>query len=170
MTTQPEAGGRASTRILGLPDLLERLEAHRAAGERIVFTNGCFDLIHAGHVTLLEQAAEQGERLVVGLNTDASVVRLKGSTRPLVAQEARALVVASLRPVDYVVFFDEDTPAELIQALRPDVLVKGDDYALDEVVGRDTVEASGGKVVRVPLVPGFSTTSVVERLRGESPD
>ncbi len=168
--TPPEAAARASKRILGLPELLVRLEAHRGAGERIVFTNGCFDLIHAGHVTLLEQARDQGERLVVGLNTDASVVRLKGPTRPLVAQEARGLVVASLRPVDYVVFFDEDTPAELIEAVRPDVLVKGDDYALDRIVGRDTVEASGGRVVRVPLLPGFSTTSLAERLRGESPN
>lgn len=136
---------------------------------KVVFTNGVFDLIHPGHVELLEQARSEGDRLVVGLNTDASVRRLgKGNERPLVPESARARVLAGLAAVDCVVLFDEDTPLELIRALAPDVLVKGADYPLDRIVGADLVQARGGRVVQVPIVSGFSTTSIVERLRGTS--
>lgn len=136
---------------------------------RVVFTNGVFDLVHPGHVELLERARAEGDRLVVGVNSDASVRRLgKGADRPLVPEGARARVLAGFAAVDCVVLFDEDTPLELIRALGPDVLVKGADYTLDRIVGADLVQARGGRVVRVPIVSGFSTTSLVERLRGPS--
>jgi D-glycero-beta-D-manno-heptose 1-phosphate adenylyltransferase len=135
----------------------------------VVFTNGVFDLLHPGHVELLESARTEGVALVVGLNSDASVRRLgKGADRPLAGEDARARVLAGLYAVDCVVLFDEDTPQSLIEALAPDVLVKGADYAREAIVGADWVEARGGRVVRVPLVPGFSTTSLVERFRASS--
>ena len=135
----------------------------------VVFTNGVFDLVHPGHVELLEAARRQGAALVVGLNSDTSVRRLKkGPGRPLVPETARARVLAGLAAVDCVALFDEETPLELIKALAPDVLVKGADYAREEIVGGDWIESRGGTVVRVPLVQGFSTTSLVERLRATS--
>ena len=135
----------------------------------LVFTNGVFDLLHPGHVTLLETARSLGAALVVGLNTDASVRRLgKGRDRPVNAEQSRARVLAALAAVDAVVMFDEDTPLELVQGLRPDVLVKGADYPRERIVGADFVEARGGRVVRVPLVPETSTTRIVERLRATS--
>ncbi len=135
----------------------------------VVFTNGVFDLIHPGHVMLLEAARAEGNALIVGVNTDASVRRLGKSTeRPIVPQEARARVVAAFEAVDCVVLFDQDTPLELITALEPDVLVKGADYSRGNTVGADVVEARGGRVKHVDLVAGFSTTSIVERLRASS--
>jgi rfaE bifunctional protein nucleotidyltransferase chain/domain len=135
----------------------------------VVFTNGVFDLVHPGHVELLEKARAEGDALVVGVNSDASVRRLgKGAERPLVPQLARARVLAGFAAVDCVVLFDEDTPLQLIQALTPDVLVKGADYTVDKIVGADIVQAGGGRVVRVPIVSGFSTSSIVERLRATS--
>jgi D-beta-D-heptose 7-phosphate kinase/D-beta-D-heptose 1-phosphate adenosyltransferase len=132
----------------------------------VVFTNGVFDLLHPGHVELLEAARAHGSSLIVALNTDASVRRLgKGSSRPVVPEAARARVLAALAAVDCLVLFDEDTPLEVIRELRPDVLVKGADYARDRIVGADEVESWGGRVVRIPLVQGFSTTHIVERLR-----
>lgn|SRR3990170_4071516 len=140
----------------------------RQAGP-VVFTNGVFDLIHPGHVQLLEAARKEGSALIVGINSDASVRRLgKGTERPLMAEAARARVVAALASVDCVVLFEGDTPLELIQSLAPDVLVKGADYPRASIVGGDWVEAHGGRVVRVPLVGGFSTTSLLERLRAPS--
>ena len=141
----------------------------REAAGPVVFTNGVFDLLHPGHVELLESARAEGAALIVGVNSDASVRRLgKGADRPLSSEVARARMLAGLAAVDCVVLFDEDTPLSLIQALAPDVLVKGSDYAREAIVGADWVEARGGRVVRVPLVPGFSTTSLVERLRAPS--
>jgi D-beta-D-heptose 7-phosphate kinase/D-beta-D-heptose 1-phosphate adenosyltransferase len=135
----------------------------------IVFTNGVFDLLHPGHVELLEAARREGAALIVGLNSDASVRRLgKGVDRPVTPEAARARVLAGLAAVDCVVLFDEDTPLELITRLLPDVLVKGADYSRDAIVGADLVESRGGRVVRVPLVHGFSTSSIVERLRATS--
>jgi rfaE bifunctional protein nucleotidyltransferase chain/domain len=135
----------------------------------VVFTNGVFDLVHPGHVELLEKSRAEGASLVVGVNSDASVRRLgKGSERPLVPEAARARVLAGFGAVDCVVLFDQDTPFELIKALTPDVLVKGADYTLDKIVGADIVQAAGGRVVRVPIVSGFSTTNIVERLRATS--
>jgi rfaE bifunctional protein nucleotidyltransferase chain/domain len=135
----------------------------------VVFTNGVFDLIHPGHVELLESARREGTVLIVGLNSDASVRRLgKGLGRPINGENARARVLAAFAAVDCVVLFNEDTPLELIRQLAPDILVKGADYAPDAIVGADLVESAGGRVVRVPLVGGFSTTSIVERLRASS--
>jgi rfaE bifunctional protein nucleotidyltransferase chain/domain len=141
----------------------------RAQQGEVVFTNGVFDLLHPGHVDLLEKSRAEGKALIVGVNSDVSVRRLgKGSERPLVPEQARARVLAGLAAVDCVVLFDEDTPLELIRALAPNVLVKGADYTLDKIVGADIVQAAGGRVVRVPIVAGFSTTSIVERLRATS--
>lgn len=135
----------------------------------VVFTNGVFDLIHPGHVELLEAARREGAALVVGLNSDASVRRLgKGTDRPVTGESARARVLAGFAAVDCVVLFDEETPLELIQRLRPDVLVKGADYPRERIVGGDWIESTGGRVVRIPLVGGFSTSSIVERLRASS--
>jgi rfaE bifunctional protein nucleotidyltransferase chain/domain len=136
------------------------------AGHKVVFTNGCFDLLHLGHVRYLEAARSQGDALIVGVNTDASVSRLhKGPGRPVTPEADRARVLASLACVDQVVLFDEDTPLELITRLKPDVLVKGGDYQLHEIVGREVVEARGGQVLALPFVPGYSTTALIERIR-----
>lgn len=143
-------------------EALLRAEA-RPRARRLVFTNGCFDLLHRGHVEYLAHARSLGDALAVGLNSDASVRRLKGAGRPLNPAEDRALVLAALESVDYVTVFDEDTPRELIAALLPDVLVKGGDYAPDQVVGRAEVEAAGGRLVLAPLVPGRSTTGILAR-------
>lgn len=134
---------------------------------RVVFTNGVFDLLHPGHVDVLNSARRAGDALVVGVNGDASVRRLKGETRPVCGQADRVYVVASLEAVDAVTVFDEDTPLELVRMLLPDVIVKGGDYTPDSIVGADEVRARGGSVVVVPLTPGQSTTSIIERLRGE---
>jgi len=135
----------------------------------VVFTNGVFDLIHPGHVELLESARREGDTLIVGVNSDASARRLeKGRGRPVNGEAARARVVAGFAAVDCVVLFDQDTPLDLIQQLEPDVLVKGADYTRDAIVGADLVEATGGRVVQVPLVSGFSTSSIVERLRAST--
>ena len=148
-----------------LAELLEERARWREAGQAVVFTNGCFDLLHPGHVALFEAARAQGDVLVVGLNTDRSVRGLKGEGRPLVPEVERAETLAALEAVDRVVLYDEDTPRRLITALRPDVLVKGADWALDEIVGRAEVEGAGGRVVRVELVAGRSTTSMVSRIK-----
>jgi len=145
--------------------LVARVDPIRRAGGRIVFTNGCFDLLHPGHVRYLAAARALGDVLVVGLNDDASIGRAKGPGRPILTLTERAEVLAGLTAVDHLVAFHEDTPHSLIAALVPDVLVKGADWPLDDIVGRDVVEAAGGRVVRVDLVPGSSTTDVIARIR-----
>ena len=153
-----------SKKILDLASMKAERERLRAAGRKLVFTNGCFDIIHPGHVDYLTFARSQGDALLVGLNSDASVRRNKGPLRPLVPQEDRTRVVAGLEAVDYVMLFDEDEPARLIGDILPDVLVKGEDWA-HYVSGREVVEKNGGKVVLAPLVPGRSTTDIVGRIR-----
>jgi D-beta-D-heptose 7-phosphate kinase/D-beta-D-heptose 1-phosphate adenosyltransferase len=143
----------------------ERLNEWRQQGQRIGFTNGCFDLLHPGHVRLLAEARAACDRLVVGLNSDASVARLKGDGRPIQREQGRADVLAALEAVDLVVVFPQDTPLELIKKVRPTVLVKGGDYRREEVVGYDIVEAMGGEILLVDLVPGYSTTRLVDRSR-----
>ena len=153
-------------KIKSLPALERAVRSAKAHGRNVVFTNGCFDLLHAGHITLLEQARRQGDLLVVAVNSDASVRRLKkGPGRPVVGERDRALVVAALQSVDYVSIFDADTPQRLIERLRPHVLVKGADWPASGVVGRDTVERSGGRVARIRLLKGYSTTKLIERIQ-----
>lgn len=148
---------------------VEKLEALRIElrghHQKIVFTNGVFDILHAGHVTYLAAARALGDILVVGLNSDASVTRLKGPTRPVNTSDDRAVVLCALRAVDHVVLFDDDTPQRLIEVLLPDILVKGGDYTRDTIVGADLVESTGGRVVVIPLVEGRSTTDVINRVR-----
>ncbi|MGH7230426.1 MAG: D-glycero-beta-D-manno-heptose 1-phosphate adenylyltransferase [Nitrospiraceae bacterium] len=154
------------TKIVNRSALLEILSAHRAQRQRIVFTNGCFDLMHVGHTRYLQSARNLGDVLVVGVNTDASVrVLNKGVGRPIVPESQRAEVLAALSCVDYVVLFNEPNPGALIADLQPDVLVKGGDWAPDQIVGREIVEARGGVVKTIPLVPGVSTTLLMEKIQ-----
>jgi rfaE bifunctional protein nucleotidyltransferase chain/domain len=155
---------REQRKILGPGALRRRLGVLRRAGMRIVLTNGCFDLLHPGHVRYLRAARRLGDVLVVAVNSDASVRRLKGPPRPLVPQADRCEVLAALETVDYVVVFDEDTPAELIATLLPDVLVKGGDWAAEHIVGADVVRAHGGVVQSLPFARGYSTTALVQRI------
>jgi D-beta-D-heptose 7-phosphate kinase/D-beta-D-heptose 1-phosphate adenosyltransferase len=148
---------------LSLDEAMRRREEWRKRGLRVGFTNGCYDLLHPGHISLLKSAAAECDRLIVAINSDASVRRLKGPTRPLQDERSRAFVLGALSAVDLVVVFDEDTPADMIAALKPDLLVKGGDYTMDEVVGAETVRAAGGRVLLVPLVRGYSTTSLIRR-------
>ncbi len=155
-----------ASRIMDFVSLQRMVQVWRLKSDHIVFTNGVFDILHSGHATYLEQAAALGHRLIVGINSDASVKRLgKGTDRPLNCEGDRATVLAALRCVDAVVVFDQDTPMELIQAIGPDVLAKGGDWALDKIVGSDYVRQYGGKVVSLPLVEGRSTTLLLERIR-----
>ena len=155
--------------VLSPEKLLPELDARRRSGARVVFTNGCFDLLHPGHVDLLERCRTLGDLLVVAINSDAGVRCLKGPSRPLVPEAERAELLAGLAAVDYVTFFDEPTPRELIVRVLPDVLVKGGDWTIDNIVGRDEVEASGGKVYSLPVLPGYSTTGIVEKIKAGTP-
>jgi D-beta-D-heptose 7-phosphate kinase/D-beta-D-heptose 1-phosphate adenosyltransferase len=150
--------------ILSLDQLRTERERLRQAGHRVVFTNGCFDLIHPGHVNYLQQARRLGDALIVALNSDRSVRELKGEKRPILNQDERAEVIAALGCVDYVTIFDEPTPCEIIASLLPDVLVKGGDWIVDQIVGREEVEAAGGKVLSLPFIEGCSTSDVIERI------
>jgi len=152
-------------RLPALAEVVREVGEWKAAGEKVAFTNGCFDLLHPGHIALLEAARAEGDRLVVAINSDRSVRGLKGQGRPLTPEAERAEALLALEAVDLVVVYDDPTPAAVIDALLPDVLVKGADWAEDAIVGRDTVLGRGGRVVRVPLVPGRSTTAVVDRIR-----
>ena len=153
------------TKILSREQAVQRADQWRASGQSIVFTNGCFDIVHLGHIDYLEKARALGQRLILGLNTDASVSCIKGPMRPVVDEYARARLMAALEFVDAVTLFGEPTPLELIEAIRPDVLVKGDDYTVASIVGADFVLARGGRVETVALVPGYSTTKLIERIR-----
>ena len=152
-------------RVLTRAGVMSYAAEQRSAGKRIVFTNGVFDLLHPGHIRYLQQARALGDVLIVGVNADASVRRNKGPERPLTPELERAEILAALECVDAVVLFEEDTPDAIIRAVQPDVLVKGADWPADQIVGRDTVEARGGRVVRMPIVQGYSTTAIVERIR-----
>jgi D-glycero-beta-D-manno-heptose 1-phosphate adenylyltransferase len=147
-------------------DALARVRKTVLNEKRVVFTNGCFDLLHPGHVDLLERARSHGDVLVLGLNSDSSVRRLKGVGRPVVPQADRAYVLSGLSSVDYVAVFEQDTPLELITLVEPDVLIKGGDWSVERIVGRDAVEARGGRVLSLPLLPGYSTTALIERIAG----
>jgi len=152
-------------KIVSQEELIQVTAREKRAGRRVVFTNGCFDLLHPGHVRCLADARALGDILIVAVNSDRSVRGNKGPERPLVGEQDRAEVLAALVSVDYVTIFDEPTPRELISRVLPSVLVKGADWALDQVAGREEVEAAGGRVVSIPLAPGYSTTSIVQRIR-----
>lgn len=147
--------------IKAIKSIVARLRARR---KKVVFTNGCFDILHVGHIRYLRKAKSLGDILVVGLNTDRSVKEIKGEKRPIVPQKDRAEILAALEFVDYVVLFDEPDPFSLIEKVKPTILVKGADWPKDKIIGRDVVEKAGGRVVRMPLVPGASSTRVIERI------
>jgi rfaE bifunctional protein nucleotidyltransferase chain/domain len=153
-------------KILSDEELDNQLAVWRFQDKKIVFTNGCFDLLHLGHVDYLSKAKDAGDVLLIGLNTDDSVRRLKGDSRPLTDEHARAIILASLGFVDAVTLFNEDTPYELIKRVQPDFLVKGSDYKAEDVVGYDVVKAKGGEVITIDLVEGYSTTAIVNKIRG----
>ena len=154
-----------NSRVLSLEQAIVRFGPAKRNGRRVVFTNGCFDLLHPGHIQILERARALGDALIVGLNSDSSVRELKGAGRPVLPESERAEILAGLECVDAVVIFEELTPRHVIAALLPDVLVKGGDWPGDQIVGREEVEAVGGRVVSIPVVPGYSTTAILERIR-----
>ena len=151
-----------SSKVIELNDFLKKLKYLRQAGKRIVFTNGCFDILHIGHVRYLQSAKAEGDLLVVGLNSDRSVHIIKGEKRPVIGEQQRAEVLASVGFVDYIILFNEPDPYTLIATIAPDVLVKGADWAEEQIVGADVVKAGGGRVVRVPVVPDVSTSQIIE--------
>lgn len=153
-------------KIVNIESALKAINHWKSLGDKIVFTNGCFDLVHLGHVDYLEKAKQKGDKLVLGLNTDASVKRLKGEKRPLVNEYARSRMMAAFEFVDLVILFDEPTPKELIEQIVPDILVKGNDYTIDTIVGADFVIKNGGKVETIDLVEGYSTTNLIEKIKG----
>ena len=154
------------TQVLDIDELIKRREELRRQGLTVVFTNGCFDLLHPGHVQYLAEARSLGDILIVALNSDRTVRILKGAGRPILSEGERAQVVSALNAVDYVIVFDQETPRELISRLLPDVLVKGGDWPVDEIVGREEVESAGGRVLSLPYVEGSSTTDIIERIKG----
>ncbi|MBI1739126.1 MAG: D-glycero-beta-D-manno-heptose 1-phosphate adenylyltransferase [Acidobacteria bacterium] len=157
--------GAGLGRVVSQDELILHVAEHKRNGERVVFTNGCFDLLHPGHIRGFEQARALGDVLLVAINSDSSVRFLKGDGRPIIPQNERAEILAALEAVDYVVVFDEITPREIITRVIPDVLVKGGDWGENEIVGREEVEAAGGRVVSIPLEPGYSTTAIIEGIR-----
>jgi rfaE bifunctional protein nucleotidyltransferase chain/domain len=161
-----KTGDAIEKKIMTVDEAKLMMAALRVTGKKISFTNGCFDILHPGHLFSLKQAAEEADFLIVGLNSDASVRKLKGPSRPLNNTDSRAIVLANLIVVDAVVVFEEETPLELIKALLPDVMVKGGDYTIDQVVGGKEVIANGGKVIINPIVEGFSTTGLIDKMKG----
>lgn len=153
------------SKIYTRAELVKQIRRWRFLGKSISFTNGCFDILHAGHIASLSEAAKEADVLVVGLNTDASTKRLKGSERPVNSENSRALLLASLEIVDAVTLFDEDTPLELIQTILPDVIVKGGDYTMDQMIGAKEVIGNGGRIVINPIVEGYSTTNIIESIK-----
>ena len=160
-----EANGKTSDKILLRDQVREKVKAWHSDREKVVFTNGCFDIVHVGHVDYLEKARHLGDRLIVGLNTDDSVRTLKGNDRPINDEISRARVLAALTFVDAVVLFSEDTPYELIKELTPDILVKGSDYLAENIVGADIVIKNGGKVETIEFVSGFSTSNIISKIK-----
>lgn len=156
-----------NNKILSLTEINKLVRVWKFLNKKIVFTNGCFDLLHLGHIDYLAQAASLGNKLIIGLNTDASVSRIKGPARPITDQQSRASLIAALFFVDAVVFFDEPTPSDLILAIKPDILVKGADYTVDQIVGADTVLSNGGEVKTIPLIKGYSTTAIEKKIRSQ---
>ncbi|MGN6165690.1 MAG: D-glycero-beta-D-manno-heptose 1-phosphate adenylyltransferase [Flavisolibacter sp.] len=160
-------GNSIPNKILTLPELQRKIAQWRLLSKKIAFTNGCFDILHAGHIASLTEAAKHGDYLIVGLNADASIKGLKGENRPVNDERSRALVLASLTMVDAVIIFSEPTPLELIKAIQPDALVKGGDYTIEDIVGAKEVINGGGQVIINPIVKGFSTTAIINKLQNK---
>ena len=152
-------------KIFALDHLKKQVEAWKATAEKIVFTNGCFDILHQGHIEVLARTSDLGTKLIVGLNSDSSIQKLKGENRPIIQEQSRAVLLASFSFVDAVVLFSEDTSINLISTLLPDVLAKGGDYEIETIVGHKVVQENGGKVILVPFVDGFSSTTIIEKIR-----
>ena len=152
-------------KIFSLENLKTQVEKWKATGEKVVFTNGCFDIVHQGHIEVLARTADLGSKLIVGLNSDSSIQKLKGENRPIIQQQSRAILLASFSFVDAVVLFSEDTPINLISTLLPDVLAKGGDYEIETIVGHEIIQKNGGKVILVPFVDGFSSTTIIEKIK-----
>jgi D-beta-D-heptose 7-phosphate kinase/D-beta-D-heptose 1-phosphate adenosyltransferase len=152
------------SKILALNEFLEKSDILRNTGKRLVFTNGCFDILHAGHVRYLQAAKIEGDILLVGLNSDQSVRKIKGAKRPLIRQEQRAEILAALACIDYIILFDEVDPLNLIEAIGPDILVKGSDWDEKDIIGAESVKKTGGRVVRVPVIPEISTSLIIEKI------
>jgi rfaE bifunctional protein nucleotidyltransferase chain/domain len=158
---------KTENKILSPDELKNKIQLWQSEGEKVVFSNGCFDILHLGHIDYLEKARGKGDRLVIGLNTDSSVKKLKGELRPINEQTARARVLAALAFVDGITFFEDDTPLDLIKSLLPDVLVKGSDYLAENIVGAEVVVANGGSVETIDLVDGYSTTGIINKIKQE---
>jgi rfaE bifunctional protein nucleotidyltransferase chain/domain len=156
---------KINSKIFSLDDLKNQVNAWKQAGEEVVFTNGCFDIIHKGHIEVLAQTADLGDRLLIGLNSDSSIQKLKGEDRPIIDEQARAILLSALSFVDAVILFPEETPINLISTLLPDVLAKGGDYEIETIVGHEIIQNNGGKVKLVPFVDGFSSTTIIEKIK-----
>jgi len=153
------------SKIFSLSDLKIQSDQWKQDGDKIVFTNGCFDLIHRGHVEVLANTADLGDRLIIGLNSDSSIQKLKGENRPIIDENSRAILLASLQFIDAIVLFSEDTPKQLIETILPNVLTKGGDYKVEEIAGHEVVLQNGGEVILVPFIDGFSTTNIVDKIK-----
>jgi rfaE bifunctional protein nucleotidyltransferase chain/domain len=156
---------KINSKIFSLDDLKNQVNAWKQTGEDVVFTNGCFDIIHRGHIEVLAQTADLGDRLIIGLNSDSSIQKLKGEDRPIIDEQARAILLAALSFVDAVILFTEETPINLISTLLPDVLAKGGDYEIETIVGHEIVQNNGGEVILVPFVDGFSSTTIIDKIK-----
>ena len=156
---------KLNNKICSIEELENKANTWKQTGEEVVFTNGCFDIIHRGHIEVLAQTADLGDRLIIGLNSDSSIQKLKGKNRPIIDEKSRAILLASLSFVDAVVLFSEDTPINLISTLLPDILAKGGDYKIKTIVGHEIVQKNGGEVILVPFIDGFSSTTIIEKIR-----
>jgi len=156
---------KLNNKIYSLEELENKVNAWKQVGEEVVFTNGCFDIIHQGHIEVLARTADLGTKLIIGLNSDSSIQKLKGENRPIIQQQSRAILLASFSFVDAVVLFSEDTPINLISTLLPDILAKGGDYKIETIVGHEIVQKNGGEAILVPFVDGFSSTTIIKKIR-----
>ena len=156
---------KINDKIISLEELKARIESWKANGEKIVFTNGCFDILHRGHVEVLVKTADLGDKLIIGLNSDSSIKKLKKENRPIVDEKSRALLLAAFSFVDAIVLFSEQTPINLIAEIKPDILAKGGDYEIQEIVGHNIVQGNGGEVITIPLTEGFSSTNIIDKIQ-----
>tara|TARA_B100001105_G_scaffold248384_1_gene234086 strand:+ start:512 stop:1003 length:492 start_codon:yes stop_codon:yes gene_type:complete len=156
---------KINDKIISLEELKARIESWKANGEKIVFTNGCFDILHRGHVEVLAKTADLGDKLIIGLNSDSSIKKLKKENRPIVDEKSRALLLAGFSFVDAIVLFSEQTPINLIAEIKPDILAKGGDYEIQEIVGHNIVQGNGGEVITIPLTEGFSSTNIIDKIQ-----